>query len=89
MYFLKFIKWFWNKHLEDDTDKFGFVMICWGIFGTTMLALTGLFHTGFFIGCFIVATIASLVLLAIISGFVYMRNRYNEWQSEVFKKLKE
>ena len=88
MYYLKFMKWFWNEHLDQTSDKVGFCLIVW-VAGIVISGLLGMaFKAVIFFAAYLMFSIACIILFAAGAGIHYMYQRYNEWQMQVIHKLK-
>ena len=88
MYFLQFMKWFWNEHLDQTSDKVGFCLIMW-VAGLAIFIIVALFvKTPLVIIGYLLFSIGVGTLFAAFCGIMYMYQRYNEWQMQVIHKLK-
>ncbi len=88
MYFWKFVKWFWNVHLNDTSDKIGFSGLCWAVFLIPTIAISFLIGNPFIIGIFMLASIVIIFLLAVWAGIMYIYEKYLYWQSRVFDEIR-
>ncbi len=87
MYFLKFVKWCWTKHLTDR-ERANYVIGGWAGSFFASLALSLIFMT-----TIPVITWAVIFFGMLISVFTYnrvkrIRDLYLLWESQVFNKLR-
>ena len=88
MYYLKFLKWFWNEHLDQTPDKVWFCLIVW-VSGLVVSVILGvILKAPIIFGGYLIFSISIAILAFIVVGIQYMRERYNEWQMQVINKLK-
>ncbi len=88
MYFWKFVKWFWTKHLDDTSDKIGFSGLCWAVFLIPTVAISFLIGKPFIIGIFMLVSISVVFLLGVWAGIMYIYERYLHWQSLIFNEIR-
>jgi uncharacterized membrane protein len=88
MYYLKFLKWFWNEHLVRTDQKVGFCLLAWGAGIVISFVFAIIFKTPFIVLGYLLSSVGVAILIAAIAGIVYMHRRYIEWQMEVVNKLK-
>jgi len=88
MYFWKFVKWFWTKHLDDNADRIGFSALVWAIFLVPTVAFSFLIGKPYIIGIFLLSSLATIFLLAVYAGIMYMYEKYLFWQSRIFNEIR-
>lgn len=88
MYYLNFLKWFWNKHLKETHEKVGFCLIIW-LMGLTISIISSLIiGTALIFAGYLLFSFAVGLSLLVFTGFMYTRQCYRKWQMEVIDKLK-
>lgn len=88
MYFMKFLKYYWNEKLTDSADRVMIPLFSSLLGAVPFIVLSAIFNTGWIIGIYasIVGTILFSLLVYVV--FQYYRNMYLEWQAEVFDTLR-
>ena len=90
MYFFKFMKWFCVDYLNDAFERFIAGALTWGFGALVSLGIGALLHKiDLVMSIYIFGSMGIAGIVVVIVTFFFMRERYREWQDQVFDKLKE
>lgn len=88
MYFFKFLKWFCLNYLDSIGKR---MVVVWFIYfgGTIFMIPSYIFFGVIVIKIYFITILFSFFIFTAISSIIFIRNRYNQWQEEIFDKLRE
>lgn len=89
MYFLKFLKYYWEEKLHDPADRVMIPLFSSLIGSLPFIALSAIFNIGWFIGIYVAVVGTLLFSLLTFVVFQHYRKMYLEWQDQVFDTLRK
>jgi hypothetical protein len=89
MYFLKFVKWFWMEHLDDEVSRFFVGAAVWATLFVMLLCISVLLNSWVIFQSFLIISLTAFVVVPIFMSIHYLYKTYRLWESRVFAKLKE